>query len=47
LDVINCGIIKNKKTGILNLRPDLEYEPLNSPVFQPVPKGNATFMKIQ
>jgi hypothetical protein len=47
LDIINCGIIKNTKTGVLNLRPDLAYEPLNSPVFQPVPKGNATFMKIQ
>jgi len=47
LDIINCGIIKNTKTGVLNLRPDLGYEALNSPVFQPVPKGDATFMKIQ
>jgi hypothetical protein len=47
MNIINCGVIKNKKTGVINLNPKLSYEPLNSPVFAAVPKGNATYQKIQ
>jgi hypothetical protein len=47
MNIINCGVIKNTKTGVLNLNPKLSYEPLNSPVFAPVPKGDANYMKVQ
>lgn len=47
MNIINCGVIKNTKTGVLNLNPKLSYEPLDSPVFAPVPKGDATYIKVQ
>jgi len=47
MNIINCGVIKNTKTGVLNLNPKLGYEPLDSPVFAPVPKGNAEYRKVQ
>ena len=47
MNMINCGVIKNTKTGVLNLNPKLDYEPLDSPVFAPVPKGNAEYRKVQ
>lgn len=47
MNIINCGVINNTKTGIMTINPDLNYEPLNSPVFSPVPSGSATYMKVQ
>ncbi len=47
LNIINCGVIKNAKTGVLNLNPRLSYEPLNSPVFAAAPTGNAAYVKTQ
>ena len=47
MNIINCGVIKNTKTGVLNLTPKLDYEPLDSPVFAPVPKGNVEYVKVQ
>ncbi len=47
MDAINCGAFLNKKTGVVNIDPTYEFEPFDSPVFSPVPKGNALYMKIQ
>ena len=47
MDIINCGVIKNTKTGVLNLTTNLAYEPLDSPVFAAVPKGNSEYRKVQ
>lgn len=47
MDVINCGALKNKKTGVVTLDPRYSYEPFDSPVFAPVPKGNAMYRKLQ
>ncbi len=47
MNIIDCGVIKNSKTGVLNINTKISYEPADSPVFKAVPKGDATYMKTQ
>lgn len=47
MDIINCGIIKNTKTGVIHVKPSMEYEPLDSPIYAPVSTANATYAKVQ
>ena len=43
MDLINCSVIKNKKTGVVNFNTNKYYEP----AFAPIAKGSAAFMKLQ
>ncbi len=43
MDLLNCGIIKNKKTGAVNFDTSKYYEP----EFPAIPEGNAYYKKIQ
>lgn len=47
MNIIDCGVIKNSKTGVININTKISYEPADSPVFKAVPKGDATYMKTQ
>lgn len=43
MDLLNCGVIKNKKTGAVNFDTSKYYEP----EFPAIPEGNAYYKKIQ
>jgi len=43
MDLINCGVIKNKKTGVVNFDTTKYYEP----EFASIPKGDANYRKVQ
>ena len=43
MDLVDCGVIKDKKTGTININTKKGYEP----EFPPIPKGNAVYVKLQ
>jgi hypothetical protein len=41
--LVDCGVIRNKTTGVINLDSSKLYEP----EFPPIPKGNPLYMQVQ